>query len=269
MLLRLDSSLCYWIFFPITLITICVGLLMKSLAYLFNHGPKSPVPSDTDKLADFDYKKEMENRDVEIKLKSALNRSNLLKKNFMYISEKGFKLRKAFFCKEEVGFFSQTYEKKADLMNPNQMINMVKKTVLNYLYYIIIFVGGGYFFSGFILLKLPFGLTQKFRSMMQQGLNLPDVDVSYVSAISWCLILVFGIDTILQHFDGGEAFSMMKQQEQMMTAQMDMMPANPLNPNNKYENMLKSEREAISILPQFSLIEDAVERLIEKYEPLI
>ena len=51
--------------------------------------------------------------------------------------------------------------------------------------------------------------------MTQQGLNLPDVDVSYVSAISGCLILVFGINSILQYFDGGEEFSMVKQQMAM------------------------------------------------------
>ena len=44
------------------------------------------------------------------------------------------------------------------------------------------------------------------------------VDVSYVSAISWCLILVFGLNGILQQFDGGEEFSMLSQQEQMMKA---------------------------------------------------
>ena len=112
---------------------------------------------------------------------------------------------KAFFCQEETGFFSKKYESQGnDLLNPNMMTDMIKKNVLNGLYYVVIFLGGGYFFSGFILLKLPFGLTQKFRSMTQQGLNLPDVDVSYVSAISWCLILVFGINSILQYFDGDE-----------------------------------------------------------------
>ncbi len=70
-------------------------------------------------------------------------------------------------------------------MNPNMMTDMLKKNIVSFLYYAILFVGVGFLFSGFILLKLPFGLTQKFRGMMQQGLNLPDLDVSYVSAISW------------------------------------------------------------------------------------
>ena len=248
MFLRIDSSLRNWVFIPLTLITVCVSLLMKYLTYIFNQGSEKKIKSETKTIEAFDYKTEMKNKDTDIVIKNAINRANLLKNNFMYISEKGFKQRKAFFCKEETGFFSQKYESKSpDLMNPNMMV-----------------VGGGYFFSGFILLKFPFGLTQKFRSMMQQGLNLPDVDVSYVSAISWCLILVFGLNSILQFFDGGDDFDMFTQQQQMMTQPMNMM-SNPMG-GKDYEKILKPEKESINILPNFSLIDDSVDKLIEKYK---
>ena len=129
------------------------------------------------------------------------------------------------------------------------MTDSIKKMFSNMVYYLIIFVGVRFFFSGFILLKLPFGLTQKFRGMLQQELNLPDVEVSYVSAVSWCMILVFGITGILQHFDGGEDFSMLSQQEQMMKAPMAMM-----GPMKDYTKMLTAEKESINILPSFSLV---------------
>ena len=268
MFLRIDSSLRNWVFIPLTLITVCVSLLMKYLTYIFNQGSEKKIKSETKTIEAFDYKTEMKNKDTDIVIKNAINRANLLKNNFMYISEKGFKQRKAFFCKEETGFFSQKYESKSpDLMNPNMMGDMMKKNLVNALYYIVIFVGGGYFFSGFILLKFPFGLTQKFRSMMQQGLNLPDVDVSYVSAISWCLILVFGINSILQFFDGGDDFDMFSQQQQMMTQPMNMMN-NPMG-GKDYEKILKPEKESINILPNFSLIDDSVDRLIQKYDGIL
>jgi len=186
----------------------------------------------------------------------------------MHISERGYKLRKAFFCNEG-GFFSTKFEAKAaDVMNPNMMGDMLKKNVLNGLYYALIFVGVGYMFSGFILLKLPFGLTQKFRSMLQQGLNLPDVDISYVSAISWCFILVFGLNSILQHFDGGDNFSMLKEQEQMMKQPMQMMPFGQPG-GQDYEKMLSAEKENVELIPNFSLLDDSVDRLLEKYNLLI
>jgi hypothetical protein len=241
---------------------------MKYLTYIFNSGNSKILYSDTKDIKSFEYKEEMKKRDVEMKLKNAIARANLLKSNFMFISSKGFKTRKSFFCKEETGFFSQKYESKAaDLMNPNMMGEMIKKNIVNAIYYIFIFVGVGFFFSGFILLKLPFSLTQKFRSMMQQGLNLPDVDVSYVSAISWCLILVFGLNNIIQFFDGGEDFSIMQQQEQMMKQPMNLMP-NPMG-GNDYEKVLKPEKESIAILPGFSVLDDAVDKVVEKYKSFV
>ena len=209
----LDSSLRNYIFIPLTIITICVSLLMKYLNTLFNKGKKPELHSETKSLDEFSFEQELKSRDTDLRIQNAISRANLLKDNFMYISEKGFKKRQAFFNE----FFSRQFEDKgADFMNPNMMTDMLTRNISNAIYYISLFVVGGYFFSGYLILKLPFGLTRKFKSMMQQGLTLPDFDPSYVSAISWCLILVFGINTILQFFDGGEDFSMFQQQKQRL-----------------------------------------------------
>ncbi|MCQ2816759.1 MAG: TMCO1/EMC3 family protein [archaeon] len=261
MFLRLDASLRNWIFFPVTIITICVSLLMKYLSLLFSSNDQKVIPSDNKDINKFDYNEEMTKRDLDIQVTNALSRSNLLKSNFMFLSSKGFKLRRNYFCKNETGYFNQKHESKTDIMNPNMMFDMIKRNVTNAIYYLLMFVGGGYFFSGFILLKLPFGLTQKFRGMMQQGLNLPDVDVSYVSAISWCLILVFGLNDILQQFDGGEEYSMLAQQEQMFKAPMQMM-----GPMKDYNRIFNAEKESVNILPTFSLVDDSVDNLLKKYE---
>ena len=256
----LDSSLRNYIFIPLTIITICVSLLMKYLNTLFNKGKKPELHSETKSLDEFSFEQELKSRDTDLRIQNAISRANLLKDNFMYISEKGFKKRQAFFNE----FFSRQFEDKgADFMNPNMMTDMLTRNISNAIYYISLFVVGGYFFSGYLILKLPFGLTRKFKSMIQQGLTLPDFDPSYVSAISWCLILVFGINTILQFFDGGEDFSMFQQQKQMMTTPMNMM-ANPMGGKN-YEKILKPEKESINIINNFSLFDDAVDTLIKKY----
>lgn len=38
--------------------------------------------------------------------------------------------------------------------------------------------------------KIPFPLTQRFRSMLQNGIDLSTVDVSYVSSRSWYVFLL-------------------------------------------------------------------------------
>ena len=95
-------------------------------------------------------------------------------------------MRKAFYCKKEGGFLHQPIESNpmSAMMNPAMMTGMIKQSFSSQIYQLGLSVGLGYFFSGFIMAKMPFALTQKFKVMFHQGFNIPLLDASFVSSMS-------------------------------------------------------------------------------------
>jgi hypothetical protein len=75
-----------------------------------------------------------------------------------------------------------------------------------------------YFFSGFVVGKLPFSLTQRFKVMLQRGIALKTLDSSYVSSLSWYFLTMFGTQGLTALLLGSQSENsdakMMQQQMQ-------------------------------------------------------
>ena len=50
-----------------------------------------------------------------------------------------------------------------------------------------------YFFSGFVIGKMPFPLTPSFKGMLQRGIQLNTLDTAYVTSMSWYFLVMFGM----------------------------------------------------------------------------
>ena len=55
-----------------------------------------------------------------------------------------------------------------------------------------------------LLVKLPFPLTLGFKSMLQRGIQTQDMDVRWVSSLSWYFLNFFGLNGLYRIILGGD-----------------------------------------------------------------
>jgi len=55
-----------------------------------------------------------------------------------------------------------------------------------------------------ITVKLPFPLTLRFKSMLQSGVATRDLDVQWVSSLSWYFLNLFGLQSVFIFILGNE-----------------------------------------------------------------
>lgn len=70
-------------------------------------------------------------------------------------------------------------------MDPTKMMGGMKQNLAMIIPNMLQMGWVSYFFAGFVLVKLPFPLTERFKTMLQRGIMLKSLDVSYVSSLSW------------------------------------------------------------------------------------
>ena len=79
------------------------------------------------------------------------------------------------------------------MMNPVQMNKVMLQQLSGMLPNLLMMSIVSYFFSGVIIARVPFTLPESFRPMLQRGVNLPALDVSYVTSLSMYFLLLFGL----------------------------------------------------------------------------
>jgi len=130
------------------------------------------------------------------------------------LPENSFKMRRAFLCKKNTGFLEKLAAENVPAqnalglpggmpsMNPAAMTDMLKNNLTMIVSSMGMFGWISYLFSGFILAKVPFPLTQKFKVMLQRGVEISGLDVKYVSSTSLYFLVLFGQSGLVNLFLG-------------------------------------------------------------------
>ncbi|TKY47052.1 ER membrane protein complex subunit 3 [Spatholobus suberectus] len=176
--LVLDTAIRDWVLIPLSVVMVLIGVLRYFVSKLMR---SSQTP---------DAKM--------VKEGQVILRARNLRVGANFVPSKAFRARKIYFCNEENGLLfvpkGQGQNPQAQMLSdPNMAMDMMKKNLSMIIPQTLTFAWVNFFFSGFVAAKIPFPLTQRFRAMLQNGIDLSTVDVSYVSSRSWYFLNLFGL----------------------------------------------------------------------------
>ncbi|PFH51419.1 hypothetical protein AMATHDRAFT_3077 [Amanita thiersii Skay4041] len=233
--LYLDPQIRDWVLFPITLVMILVGILRHYVVIWLQSSPqKLSRPA--------------------IREQRALARSQILRATaanspvppsfYTAISRH---LSQAF----EAGTYLKDGPPKTDapavppnpMSDPAAMDGMMAgmKTQMVMMVPQMVIMGWiNFFFQGFVLIKLPFPLTLGFKSMLQRGIDTQDMDVRWVSSLSWYFLNFFGLNGLYRLILGNDNAA--DSSRDMMASPFSTPMATPGQVQD-YNKVFKAERD--------------------------
>jgi len=201
--LVLDPSIRDWVVLPMVAIMVLMGLL-RHYAQQCLRSSTAMDPAET-------------------KHKQVLGRvARLRSRGARLLPAASFNTRKAYFNAKDKGLLVQKVKKAGvnPMSNPMGMVDQMKGNMLYMVPNMVMMSVIGFFFSGFVLVKVPFPLTNRFKVMLQRGVDLSTLDVSYVSSLSWYFLLMFGLRGFFKVVLGEDPDSM--DENRAMQMQMGM-----------------------------------------------
>lgn len=116
-----------------------------------------------------------------------------------------------------------------------------------------------------VIVKLPFPLTPQFKSMLQSGVGTRDLDVRWVSSLSWYFLTLFGLAPVYNFILGGSNSAT----NVMMGQQMMGMGPQPgqvgLGPQDDPDKVFKAEAENIEVINHKWVGKGVEERVLRRY----
>ena len=109
-------------------------------------------------------------------------------------------------------------------------------------------------FSPLMLVRLPFPLPLRFKSMLQRGIDSPDLDIRWVSSLSWYFLNLFGLKNVFTWFLG-DGFTNSVMSNPMMQQQQ-------LQPQVDTAKLFTGEKEGLELLTHFYSLSNEISLLL-------
>lgn len=155
-----------------------------------------------------------------------------------------------------------------DAMNPMAAMEGMKGQMAFMVQNMVMMQGIQYFFQGYVIIKVPFPLTNGFKQMFQRGLDLSTLDTSYVSSVSWYFLVMFGLRAFFRLVVGDPTPDV--QQSAMIQHELGRAPgAAPVGPQQfDAKKALTAEADNLELArAKKSVLDDAEKRLLGKRYP--
>jgi len=161
-------------------------------------------------------------------------------------------------------------------MDPMAMMGPMKGQFAFMAQNMVLMQGIGYFFSGYVLVKVPIPLTNGFKGMFQRGLDLGMVtlETSYVSSVSWYFLVMFGLRAffklVIESEGSGSGSGMSMQEEHKRAGAVQTDLGNGFGAGGaqakKFDGkkFLMGEIESLELMRYNSVLDDADTRLLGK-----
>merc|ERR1712083_368525 len=153
----------------------------------------------------------------------------------------------------------------------NNMMSMMKGNTASYISNIGFMMWVNSFFAGFLLVRLPFSVSETFRPLVQRDVMLQPFDCSYVSSLSWYFISFFGLSG-LNKLIGQKANQTDDDPDMQGMSAMGMPPMgaqpqmSPMGGGYDPNPMLKTERNELKIVRHDWMCRDADKKLLKKWK---
>jgi hypothetical protein len=241
--IMLDPAIRDWVLIPIVIIMFLMGILRNNVTKMM----RKETPPNID----------------QVRHNNQLMRARRLRANAAYIPHSSFTARKHYFCDKSSGVLAQKFDAPnpmAAMQDPSVMMNMMQGNMAHMVPQMVMMGIVNYFFSGFVLGKIPFPLTPSFKGMLQRGIALTTLDTAYVTSMSWYFLVMFGMRGLYSIVLGAGATT---DDTAMMQAQMGMGQQGQPGQPPDFGKIFAAEAENMQIIEHQWFLDGAEERLLK------